>query len=79
MTRKLQAGGTPLGRGVAGFVDVVGILYRTPEPLSVKEVSQLSEHCLRTVDRYIFLLKEEGLIGMVGKRGNTRLYQWVGK
>lgn len=78
MTSKLQTiGPASHGRGVAGFVDVVGLLYRTPKPLSVKEVSQLSEHCVRTVNRYIFLLKDEGLISVVGKRGKTRLFLWV--
>lgn len=77
MTRKLQIGGTSHGRGVAGFVDVVGILYLTPKPLSVKEVAGLSAHCLNTIRRYVFLLEHEGLLARAGKRGKTNLYQWV--
>lgn len=77
MTRKLQAGSTSHGRGVAGFVDVVGILYRTPEPLSVKEVSSVTGIHRNTLDRYFFLLKEEGLIVPAGKRRGTILYRWA--
>lgn len=69
--------GTSHGRGVAGFVDVIGLIYRAPEPVCVKDVALLSGHCIRVVARYIFLLKEEGLVALVGKRGKTRLYQWV--
>lgn len=79
MTRKLQIGTSSPGTKVCNVFDVVGVLWKAPEPLSVKEVSSVTGIHRNTLDRYFFLLKEEGLIGMVGKRGKTRLYQWVGK
>lgn len=79
MTRKLQIGTSSPGTKVCNVFDVVGVLWKAPEPLSVKEVSSVTGIHRNTLDRYFFLLKEEGLIVPAGKRRGTILYRWAAR